>query len=332
MAELRVDLGGVRQNAAAVSSLLARNDLRMVAVTKGCVGDPRVAKAMLDGGAVALADTRDRHLRRLREAFPGVELQRIFLPPLTGDFEPGDVSLVSSSEGAARVAELGTSARPRSVLVQVESGDLREGVPSAKLPALLGTISSEVRLRLLGLSTNYACFEGDAGGIEASVAMFAELVRAARALGFACARVSGGNSSLLGLLAEGVRLPPEITEVRCGEALLLGRDALLYKPLPGCRQDAVLLRADVLEGYTKPSRGSEQRRLVLGLGHQDLGAGVVSFREPGFRELGRSSDYLVVGVESGASQPQLGGFVEMVPDYVAMAAAWTSPFVEVVCV
>ncbi len=332
MAELRVDLRGVGQNAAAVASMLARHDLRMVAVTKGCAGDPRVAGAMLGGGAVALADSRDRHLRRLREAFPRVELQRIFLPPCSGDFEPGDVSFVSTPEGATRVAETATPGEHRSVVVHVETGDLREGVPVADLLPLLESIDADRRLRLAGLSTNYACFEGDADGIVASLEVLGSAVRTARAAGFACARVSGGNSSLLALLAEDRRLPAEITELRCGEALLLGQDALLYRPLPGCRQDAVLLRAEVLERYTKLSRGVEQTRLVLGLGHQDLGAGGVSFRQSGLRELGRSSDYLIVGVASEAPRLQPGDLVEMVPDYVAMAAAWTSPFVEVVCV
>ncbi|MHB1344217.1 MAG: alanine racemase [Thermoleophilia bacterium] len=332
MAELGVDLKGVEQNAAAVASLLARNDLRLVGVTKGCAGDPRVAGAILGGGAVALADSRDLHLRRLREAFPGVELQRIFLPPLSGDFEPGDVSFVSSPQGAARVAETATPRGHRSVMAHLETGDLREGVPVAQLLPLLESIEADPRLLLAGLSTNYACFEGDADGILASLEVLGSAVRTARAAGFACARVSGGSSSLLALLADDRRLPAEITEVRCGEALLLGRDALLYRQLPGCRQDAVLLRAEVLERYTKSSRGVEQTRLVLGLGHQDLGAGAVSFRRPGLRELGRSSDYLIVGVATGAPRLRPGDLVEMVPDYVAMATAWASPFVEVVCV
>lgn len=331
MAELRVDLEGVRRNAAAVASLLSSRGLRLIGVTKGCAGEPRVAAAMLEGGAAALADTRDRHLRRLRDALPGVELQRIYLPPLRGDFEAADVCLVSSAEGAARVAERGAAGSPREVMVQVETGDLREGVPASDTLSLLRSMALDPRIGPVGLSTNYACFAGDAAGIEASVALFAEVVREARAAGFPCARVSGGNSSLLALLVDGRELPAEITEVRCGEALLLGRDALLYRPLPGCRPDAVLLRAEVLEGYTKSSPGGGSRRLVLGLGHQDIGAGVVSFREPGLRELGRSSDYLIVEAAPEAPRLALGDSLEMAPDYVAMTAAWTSPFVEVVC-
>ncbi len=329
MAEIRIDLDGIRGNTAAVVRLLSPRGLRLVGVTKGVAGEPRVGRAMVEGGAVALADTHDSHLRRLRAALPGVELHRILLPPAHGPFEPGDVSHITSIASAARVASLGSSEISRAVMVQIETGDLREGAPVEEVVRLAAHVDAEPRLRLEGLSTNYACFSGDPPGIDASLQVLAEVVADVRAAGLHVPRVSGGNSSLLGLVAGGRSLPTEITEVRCGEALLLGREALHYRPVPGCRQDAVLLRAEVVERYTKRVAGRAGERLVLAIGHQDLGAGTVVFCEPGLRELGRSSDYVVVGVEAGTVSPEVGDMVQMLPDYVAMAAACTSPFVEV---
>ncbi|MHB9150827.1 MAG: alanine racemase [Thermoleophilia bacterium] len=328
MAELRVDLAGIRHNTMVVVGLLARAGMHLVAVTKGCVGDVRVAGAMLDAGAVALADTRDAHLRGLREAFPGAELHRIYLPSFSLPSVLGDINYVSSIDAAACVAEQGRPSGRRGVMVQVETGDLREGVPAEALLPLLEAVSADPRLELVGLATNYACFDGDAAGMGASVEALVEAVRGARIAGFEVPRVSGGNSSLLSLLADGVGLPSEITELRCGEALLLGREALWYRPLADCRRDAVLLRAEVLESYTKKSAPGP--RLVLGLGHQDIGVGQVEFLSPELREIGRSSDYMVVGVAPGVSSvPRPGDIVEMLPGYVAMTTAWMSSFVEV---
>jgi predicted amino acid racemase len=124
-------------------------------------------------------------------------------------------------------------------------------------------------------------------------------------------------------------LPAEITELRCGEALLLGQDALFYEPLPGCRRDACVLRAEVLEGYTRPTPLGRVERLVLGIGRQDLSGGAVTFREPGLFEVGRSADYLVVEIAAGAEGPAVGSVVEMLPAYESLVAAWTSPYVEV---
>lgn len=339
--------------------MLREQGVDLVAVTKGCLGEPRVAAAMLAGGAVALADTRDQNLRRLRKALPGAELHRIHLPSLAEPFEPGDVTYVSNREGAAGVAAAGDPASvgafgaastlgaagarfPRRVMIQLETGDEREGVPAEHLMELAECIAADPRLQLEGVSTNFACFLGSADGVRTSVETVAAAAAALRAAGLPVARVSGGNSSLLWLLRRGLRLPAEITELRCGEALLLGQDALHYEPLPGCRTDACVLRAEVLEEYTKPgppgagpragpgSGPASTRRLVLGIGRQDLSMGAVRFVEPGLREVGRSADYLVVEVAASAgSTPALwvGAMIEMIPAYEALVAAWTSPHV-----
>jgi predicted amino acid racemase len=329
MPELRVDVDAIGRNAEAVASLLRRSGLALVGVTKGCLGEPRVAAAMLAGGAVALADTRDLNLARLRAALPAAELHRIHLPSLTEVFEPGDVTYVTSWEGAAAVAALASAGMPRRVMIQVETGDEREGVPAEELLELARLIAADPRLALEGVSTNYACFLGPAGGLGASVETVAEAARALRRAGFSVERVSGGNSSVLWLVNQGEVLPSEVTELRCGEALLLGQDALRYQPLPGCRQDACVLGADVLEEYTKPAPQGRARRLVLGIGRQDLSGGTVAFRDPGLSEVGRSADYLVVEIAAGSSPPAVGSVVEMLPAYEALVAAWTSPYVSV---
>jgi predicted amino acid racemase len=141
---------------------------------------------------------------------------------------------------------------------------------------------------------------------------------------------------VLWLLKRGDRLPEEVTELRCGEALLLGQDALCFEPLPGCLTDACVLRAEVLEEYTKSSETSSEpasqgrvRRVVLGIGRQDLSRGSVRFLDPGLAEVGRSADYLVAEVAAGSSAPAVGQVIEMLPAYEALVAAWTSPYVEV---
>jgi predicted amino acid racemase len=151
---------------------------------------------------------------------------------------------------------------------------------------------------------------------------------ALRDAGLPVGRVSGGNSSLLWLIARGEGLPELVTELRCGEALLLGQDALFYEPLPDCRRGACALRAEVVEEYTRPAPEGPSRRLLLGLGRQDLGQGGVEFVEPGLREIGRSSDYLVVEADAKSIRPRVGTVVEMIPGYEALVAAWMSPYVD----
>jgi predicted amino acid racemase len=349
MPELLVDIDAIGRNTEAVAALLRAHNLDLVAVTKGCLGEPRVAAAMLAGGAIALADTRDANLRRLRSALPGAELHRLHLPSLAGPFEPGDVSYVSSWEGAAAVAAVrdgapesgsaseggalasgrGAALGPRRVMIMLETGDEREGVSPDGFLALAARIADDRRLRLEGVATNYACFKGAPEGIRRSVEAVVSAAEALRASALPGERVSGGNSSLLRMLADGEDLPAGMTELRCGEALLLGQDALYYRPLPGCRQDACVLRAEVVEEYTRPTAEGSALRLVLDVGRQDLGGGAVEFDRPGLREIGRSADYMVVEVDAGHSSIPAGAAIAMIPAYETLVAAWTSPYVEV---
>ena len=247
------------------------------------------------------------------------------------------MTYVTSREGAAAAAALGSIAAPRRVMIQVETGDEREGVPAELLVDLAGFVAAEPRLLLEGLSTNYACFLGPPAGLRASLEGVAQATRTLRSAGFPVGRVSGGNSSVVWLLTRGHRVPDEVTELRCGEALLLGQDALYYEPVPGCLTDACVLRAEVLEEYTKSSSETSSkpasqgcaRRVVLGIGRQDLSGGGVGFLDRGLVEVGRSADYLVAEVDAGFSAPAVGQLVEMLPAYEALVAAWTSPYVEV---
>ena len=325
MPELAIDIEAIGRNTEVVSRLLRARSLDLVAVTKGCLGEPRVAAAMLEAGAVALADSRDQNLQRLRRGLPSAELHRIGLPSLAREFETGDLTYITTWEAAEAVARLGGSVRR--VMVQVESGDGREGVPSEAAQELASRIASDERLELEGIATNYACFRGSPEGLGDSLQRVASAAVTLRAVGLPIRRVSGGNSSVLWSIARGASLPAEVTELRCGEALLLGRDTLYYEPLEGCRGDACTLRAEVVEEYTRPTPGGPSRRLLLGVGRQDLGVGGVEFVEPGLCELGRSSDYLVVDAGPGPAAPRVGTTIEMIPGYEALVAAWASPHV-----
>ena len=195
MPQLHVDTEVVGRNTEVVAALLREHGLDLVGVTKGCLGEPRVGAAMLAGGATALADTRDHNLRRLRDALPRAELHRIYLPPLGSPFEMGDVTYVSTAAGAAAVAaapqarSASPGPGPRRVVLAVESGDLREGVPFDGLLALAEAVSADPRLELAGVATNYACFQGGPEGIRRSLDIVAQAARELRAAGM---RVENG--------------------------------------------------------------------------------------------------------------------------------------------
>ena len=95
-ATLTVDLSRIRENARRVVDSLPGIDV--VGVTKVTCGSPEVARAMLEGGVVALGESRLENIARLREAGVSVPvwLLRAPTPQLAEDtVRLADVSLES---------------------------------------------------------------------------------------------------------------------------------------------------------------------------------------------------------------------------------------------
>ena len=121
-----------------------------------------------------------------------------------------------------------------------------------------------------------------------------------------------------------------ITELRCGEAILLGRipsgsASDLY--LHGARRDAFTLDGPVLEVFEK--NGVTQA--LVGFGIQDTGRGRLIPRQPGITALSATSDYFAVSCASPelkAHPLRVGETISFIPTYHALLAAMTSPYVS----
>ena len=102
------------------------------------------------------------------------------------------------------------------------------------------------------MGTNLTCY----GGVIPTTENLQQLVDLAHRVedrfGCAVSTVSGGNSSTLPLLAAG-GVPPGITNVRIGEAILLGRETVHRQPWHGTSQRAFLLSGELIERKRKPS-------------------------------------------------------------------------------
>jgi predicted amino acid racemase len=134
--------------------------------------------------------------------------------------------------------------------------------------------------------------------------------------------------------------------MRIGEAILLGHETTHRRPWPDTYQDAFVLHAEVLELKTKPSvplgeRGEDAfgkvpaftdrgliKRAILNVGREDVSIEGLKPIDAGIVILGASSDYLIVDV-TGATRPvAMGDTMAFLPDYAALLAAMTSPYVE----
>ena len=121
-----------------------------------------------------------------------------------------------------------------------------------------------------------------------------------------------------------------LTELRCGEAILLGRipsgeTGDLF--MPKAHRDAFLLEGVVLEVYEKAGR----TQALVDFGCQDTGAAALTPYHEGITPVETSSDYLTVACdppESPRPGVAVGDRLSFIPSYYALLAAMTSPFVE----
>ena len=345
-ARLLVDPRKIEENTRAVSRMLRGIDV--VGVTKCLVGAPEVARAMLAGGAIAVAESRHEGAQRLRDGgiTAPVWLLRMPSPARAADtvrlFDLSLASEIETCEALDQAAgELGVRHK---VVVMVELGDLREGVMPTEVPAFTAALQRLRNLDLAGLGTNLTCY----GAVVPDERNMGELIALARETERRVGHpllVSGGNSGSVPLVTAG-RMPDGIDSLRIGETILHGLDTLTRWPIAGLHTDAFHLEVPVVEARTKPSRpygGTAEtawgdkpmfedrgvrRRAICALGRQDCRVEGLTPTDPRVYVLGASSDHLVLDIEGMLDPPRPGEALGFRPDYVATVQLATSPFVD----
>lgn len=330
---LTIDLSKIEYNAKMLAELCGAKGIEIIGVTKGCLGSERVAKAMLSGGVGGIGDSRLASLLRLAKAriAPLMMLRQPMATEVEEVVKVVDISLISDLNAAVWLSRAAFSLKKEhSIILMIETGDLREGILPRHLPALIERILTLPYLRLLGIGTNVACLEGAPS--TNNLELLLELSeRIEEQFGVEIATISGGNSSALKLLKLG-GIPRGVNQFRIGEGILLGQDTIDYEPVEGLHQDAFILSAEVIEVGRKGKdlAGSDSRRkqAVLALGRQDVADGLLKPLTKGVEILKRSSDHLVVDLSHCKEAVKVGDILRFVPGYFALLAAMTSPFVK----
>jgi predicted amino acid racemase/arginase family enzyme len=348
--QVTIDLGRIEHNAKVIVERCAASGIKVFGVTKGTCGMPHVARAMLRGGVVGIAESRFENIHRLRESGISCPIMLLRSPPMArAEDVVRNVDISLQSELAvireiSRVAErLG---RVHDIILMVDLGDLREGIwPSELLPTVEAVMQLD-GVRIAGLGTNLTCFGAIIPTEENLGQLIAHAYKVERIMGRPLDWVSGGNSSSLPLLLAG-RMPEGVNNLRIGEAILQGgRDTFLEQPWPALDRDAFLLSGELLEVKVKPSLPigksgrdafgqrpnftdeGDRLRGIANIGREDV---IVEGLEPinaGVRVLGASSDHLVLDLTDAKPSLKVGDRLTFRITYGAMLAVMTSEYVE----
>jgi ornithine racemase len=351
MPRIEIALSQIEHNTRVLCERYGSQGISLMGVSKATLGDPAIARAMVQGGVQFIADSRIENIQRMKIA--GVKTQFVLLRSSFSQAERivlnADISLNTEWETLSQLSHYSVMHnRIHQVIVMVEMGDLREGVLPRDLSQLIQRVMALPNLKLVGLGCNLACY----GGIKPDARKMRELSELTIAIetefNLKLSIVSGGNSANYEWFEAAQRSGGvgRINNLRLGESILLGREAANREIIPGLYTQAFQLMAEVVESKDKPSlpygdrcqdsfgnsptfenRGDRQR-VIVALGKQDTGVAGLGV-ESGFEILGSSSDHVILdhGI-AGMERCAIGSAVRFDVDYGSLLAAMTSPFVQ----
>lgn len=228
------------------------------------------------------------------------------------------------------------------IILMVELGDLREGIMPSELDETIEQVLKLEGIELKGIGTNLSCF----GGIqpdESKMQFLSSLVvKIEKKFKIKLDIISGGNSANYSWFRS-TKNTGRINNLRIGESIFLGCEAIHRKPISGLFTDAFTLIAEIIELKEKPSvpygKKSENafgtvttprnngkiKRAILGIGLQDV---VVSGLKPriDIQLLGASSDHTIF--DTNKNNLNVGDHLEFDLNYAALLSAMNSPYVS----
>jgi len=343
---LIINTDKIRKNASVITELARNHDIDVYGVTKVSCGDEKVASAMLEGGVKGIGDSHTQNLKNLRKNGINAELMLLRTPmisEISDVIRYADVSLNSEIDIIRKLSEESLrQGKTHRIILMVEMGDLREGMTEEELFSSMEEILSLKGIEVVGIGMNLACF----GGIvptEKKVREFSDMVdKIEKKFNVKFGLVSGGNSANIPLLQNGKDCG-RINHLRIGEGIVLGKETVEGKRIPGTDSDAFVIEAEIIELKKKRSVPAgiisrnafgetpvfkdigEIRRGILAIGRQDTVPGGLTPCDPYVEIIGSSSDHLIVNIKSDGYST--GDIMSFIPNYGALLAAFTSKYV-----
>nr|WP_244262336.1 alanine/ornithine racemase family PLP-dependent enzyme [Thermoanaerobacter wiegelii] len=257
-----------------------------------------------------------------------------------------DISLNSEIDTIKSLSEEAKKQRKiHEIILMVDLGDLREGVLKEDVIPIVEQIVKLEGIRLRGIGTNLTCY----GSVIPTPDILEELVEIKNSINkkfnLNLDIVSGGNSSSLYLVQNGL-IPRGITQLRIGEAIVLGRETAFGDRIPHTYDDVFTLEAQIVELKEKPSYprgilgmdafGERQvyvdrgimKRAILAVGKQDVNMNDLIPMDSSIELIGSSSDHLIVNVTNSQYPYNVGDIIKFKLRYGGILSCSTSEYVE----
>ena len=343
--KIEFNLEKIAHNAKALKELYHSKGIDIIGVTKVVCGNIEIANTLVKSGIQVLGDSRISNIKKMRRAGVDAQFLLIRIPSISQIDDVTKFADISLNSELAVIKKLSRSAirynKIHKIILMVELGDLREGLMPSELKETVKQVLKLQGIKLYGIGTNLSCF----GGIQPDkekmhyLSTLAEDIE--RQFKLKLRVVSGGNSANYNWFSTSKNVG-RINNLRIGESIFLGCEALYRKPIPGLFTDAFTLTAEVIESKIKPSapygkigqnafgktqvfpNHGQMKRAILNIGLQDvLVAGLTPRID--IKILGASSDYTIVNAK--LINLSVGNQLEFGLNYAALLSAMTSPYI-----
>ncbi len=344
MPRVEISLSQIRENTKKLSELYMQKGISLMGVTKAVLGEPSIAKAMIQGGVKFIADSRIENIQKMKSA--GILTQFVLLRTPLSQAESivknADISLNTEIETLKNLSyHAKDQNKIHQVIIMVELGDLREGILPYDLPQFIRETLSMPHIKIIGIGCNFACY----GGIKPDDKNMRELSELVDLLEkefhIDLEIISGGNSANFEWFKSSQDVG-RVNNLRLGESILLGCETVGRKVIPGLHTGAFQLIAEVIESKRKASvplgeicqdafgnvpgfldRGDHQR-VIIALGRQDVQVSNLKSNN-NLKIIGSSSDHIILDGEN--HNLEVGDEIRFSLDYGGLLATMTSPFV-----
>jgi len=316
-------------------------------VTKATCGDAKAALAMLSGGCVGIADSRILNIEHMKKQGIKTDFMQLRTPMISEIkkvVENSDISLNTEIKVIKKLSKISLKEKKKhKIILMVEMGDLREGIPEKNLDKTIKEIKKLGGIELYGIGMNLACF----GGIvptEEKIEEFLEIVKKTeRKHNLNFKMISGGNSANIPLLLKNQE-KTRINNLRIGEGILLGLETVNRTPIPNTYQDTFILEAEIIEYKHKESKPYGKitqnafgkipefkdkgtiNRAIIAVGNQDTIPNDLIPIDKDVEILGSSSDHVLLHIKNNSYK--VGDTIKFKLKYGALVNLYTSKYVK----
>lgn len=342
--KIHIHLKKYQENIDYLTHLAHMYGLSVMVVSKVFCADQELVNVINLTQVDMIADSKIRNLEKINTLKPKVLLR---IPQLSEALDVVKYSDISLNSELDVIKELNEKAKfmfkKHKIILMFDLGDLREGIYyKDDYQHIIEEILSLEYIELYGIGTNLTCY----GGVIPTVETLDKLKHIKENIesnfNIKLEMISGGNSSALPMLFK-EELPKFITNLRIGEAFVLGRETAYGTLIPSMHDDVFTCEAEVIEIKDKPSLPEGElgmdafgqkvqfedkgimKRAILGIGRQEVDCKHLIPPE-GIEIMGCSSDHLIVSVTKG--NYHIGDSITFKLTYGGILSLMTSPYMK----